>query len=93
MHSSEKFTHKNLQVSRYIASVINSNARVLRNRIKNLKDSDDNSKVKTSIQGAYTYRDIKNMGSTYWNYEIFELGFIKVKEKRIYPFLFLMCLN
>ena len=77
----QKFTHKNLQVSRYISSVINSNLRVLRNRIRNLNNSDNDSKVKTSIQGAYTYKDIKSLGTTYWNNEIFELGIKRVKEK------------
>ena len=78
----QKFTHKNLQVSRFITSVINYNLRVLRNRIKNLDTSgDNNSEVKTSFQGSYTYKDIKSMSKTYWNNEIFNLGVKKVRKK------------
>ena len=78
----QKFTHKNLQVSRFFASFINSNLRVLRNRIKNLDTSgDNNSEVKTSIQGSYTYKDIKSMNTTFWNNEIFNLGVKKVRKK------------
>ena len=80
--SEKKFTHKNLQVSRLIASVVNSNLRVLRNKIKNLGElNDDNSQVKTSIQGAFTYRDLKSINDTYWSEEIFSLGVKKIKKK------------
>ncbi len=80
--SEKKFTHKNLQVSRLIASVVNSNLRVLRNKIKNLgKSSDDNSKVKISLQGSFTYRDLKSIDNSYWSEEIFSLGVKKIKKK------------
>ena len=78
----KKFAHKNLQVSRFITSTINSNLRVLRNKIKNLNVSDDdNSEVKTSIQGSYTYKDLKSIDTTYWSDEIFSSGIEKVKKK------------
>ena len=78
----KKFTHKHFQTSRFITSIINSNLRILRNRINNLnKSNNDNPKVKTSIQGSYTYRDIKSIGGTYWSDEIFSSGVKKVRKK------------
>jgi len=78
----KKFTHKHLQVSRFIASTINSNLRILRHRIKNLNKSNNSSlKVKTSIQGSYTYRDIKSTSGTFWSDEIFSTGVEKVRKK------------
>ena len=78
----KKFTHKNFQVTRFITSTVNSNLRVLRNRIKNLGEPiERDSKVKTSIQGSYTYVEFENIDKTYWNEEIFSSGIKKVKER------------
>ena len=71
-----------IQTSKSADTEIKQSLRVLRNRIKNFDTPDDiNSYVKTSVQSAFTYKDIKSMNTTFWNNEIFNLGVKKVRKK------------
>ena len=77
-----KFKHKNLQISVMLASKINYNLRILRNRIgKSINKKNKSEKVKTSFQGSFTYTPIKNLNKVFWTEEIFYKGIDKIKDK------------
>ena len=78
----KKFTHKNFQISRLIASKLNYNSRVIRNKIKNLDNSNnEKEQVKKSFQGEFTYKNLENLNKIFWTDKIFFTGVEKIKEK------------
>ena len=79
--SNKKFIHKNFQVSRYLASLLNSNMRVIRSKLQKKFNPQDPEKVKVSIQGSFTYNRNIFSQSEFWTKEIFDLGIGKIKKK------------
>lgn len=78
----KKFTHKNFQISRLIASKLNYNTRIIKNKIKNLDNSNnEKEQVKKSFQGEFTYKNLENLNKRFWSDKIFFTGVKKIKEK------------
>ena len=78
-NKNKKFVEKNFKLSKEIAGVVRFNLRRLRSEAKNVVNK--NVKVKTSIQGAYTYTKLENLDKRFWNQNDFSKGLIKVNEK------------
>ena len=75
----KKLVEKNFKLSKEIAALVNFNLRKLRSEAKHIVSK--NVKVKTSIQGAYTYTKLENLDKRFWNKNDFSKGLIKVNEK------------
>lgn len=75
----ENFAESNLKIIKNISSLLNYNLRNLRAKIK--KKSFNEYKVKTSIQGSFTYTELKNLDVRFWKKDTFSVG-IKNIEKR-----------
>lgn len=68
----EKFLKRNFKVLTNIFSYINHSARKIK-EISNIKLGDKR-KIKTSIQGSFTYTDQGNLDRGYWKNNAFSLG-------------------
>mgnify|MGYP006131151981 FL=1 len=75
-NENEKFIHKNFIVSRSIAHSLNKKMRIVRSRTQMEEENDY--KIKSSIQGGYTYRSIDELKPFYTD-EIFSEGKKKLK--------------
>ena len=73
------FVESNFKILKNISSLLNYNLRNLRAKIK--KKSFNEYKVKTSIQGSFTYTELKNLDTRFWKNDTFLVG-IKNIEKR-----------
>ena len=77
----ESFKKRNFKVSRMLASKINFNLRLVRSKLRNsFKKQNDDTRVKTSFQGQFTYTNINDLNKNFWTKEKFENGIIKIKK-------------
>ena len=77
----KKFTHKNFQITRLLASKLNYNIRILKNKFKKNFLTKNKEEVKTSFQGNFTYTEKKNLNKNYWSEKIFATGVQNIKNK------------
>tara|TARA_Y100000817_G_C16821414_1_gene529071 strand:+ start:252 stop:1355 length:1104 start_codon:yes stop_codon:yes gene_type:complete len=76
------FIERNFNLSKDLIAIIRLNLRNLRNRTKNIIIKDNqNLIVKKSIQGQFTYTDIKNLDKRFWKKNDFRNGLKKIKKK------------
>ena len=77
-----EFIDRNFKLSKELSALVRFNSRILRSKIKNiLKTDNKNLKIKTSIQGQYTYTKIENLDKRFWKKNYFSKGLKKIKEK------------
>lgn len=76
----EKFIKRNFKILTNIFSYINFNLRNFK-EIMNNKIGNDR-KIKTSIQGNFTYQELKSLDKKFWKENTFKIG-IKTIEKRL----------
>ena len=78
----KKFFTKNFKMSNDISSIVNYNLRNLRDKTKKvLTYSEDNLKIKFSIQGQFTYTKLDNLDRRFWRDGEFQYGLSKIKKK------------
>lgn len=65
------FFKKNFKLSYEIVNVIRYNLRVLKRKLKDLKDT---SQIKTSVQGQFTYTPKDKLDKRFWNNNNFQKG-------------------
>jgi hypothetical protein len=76
------FIDRNFKLSKELSALVRFNLRFLRSEIKNMsKTNNKNLKIKTSIQGQYTYTKIENLDKRFWKKNYFSKGLKKIKEK------------
>ena len=76
----QKFVKKNFKITNNIISYLNFTIRSLRETVKiNLKKP---RKIKTSIQGNFTYTELERLDERFWKKNTFKKG-IKTIEKRL----------
>ncbi len=67
------FKEKNFKILKQFSSIINTELRYIRNKQKIKK------RIKTSVQGNFTYKNLDNLNTGFWNREKFEFGIIQIK--------------
>ena len=79
----KSFSEKNFKLSKNISSYLNFNLRNLREK-SNIRIRDKR-KIKTSIQGSFTYTDANNLDQRFWKKNTFKRGlnFIEKRLKQI----------
>lgn len=77
----EKFSKRNFKILNNIASYINFKLRYVR-EITNIKLRDQR-KIKTSIQGSFTYKDESELDKRFWKKNSFSIGKQNVKKRLI----------
>lgn len=75
----EKFTKKNFKLINNISSYINYHSRNLR-EFANIKFNEKR-KIKTSIQGSFTYKDLNSLDKRFWKNGIFLKGKNNLKKR------------
>ena len=75
-----KLIDRNFKLSKTLASTLNYNLRILRNKISTLRKNKEN-KIKTSFQGEFTYIEKDKLKSEYWTKKIFDDGIKKIETK------------
>ena len=75
----EKFIKQNFKILTNISSYINFHLRNLREKTK-IKIKNER-KIKTSIQGSFTYTDSSLLDQRFWKENMFEKGIIEVENK------------
>ena len=68
------FKEKNFKILKQVSSILNTELRYFRNKQKKEK------KIKTSIQGNFTYKNYDNLNSDFWNKKKFNYGIIQIKS-------------
>ena len=76
----KKFTKRNFKIITNVSSYINYNLRNIREKTK-IKFQ-NNRKIKTSIQGSFTYKDKELLDKRFWKKNTFDEG-IKMIKKRL----------
>lgn len=66
------FKEKNFKILKQISSIINTELRYFRNKQKIKK------KIKTSVQGNFTYKDLDSLNSDFWNKQKFNYGLTQI---------------
>ena len=76
------FIEKNLKLTEEFISIVRFHLRNLRNRAQNLFRKDDrNIRIKTSIQGQFTYTKEEKLDSRFWKKGGFNKGIKKIEDK------------
>ena len=74
----EKFVDKNFKSLKNISSYINYNLRNLKASIK--LQVKDEYKIKTSVQGNFTYTDLKQLDQRFWGKNTFKEGIENIEK-------------
>ena len=74
----EKFKKKNFKILTNISTYINFNLRNIREKT-NIKLGNER-KIKTSIQGSFTYLEKKSLDKKFWKNNAFDKGINKIKK-------------
>ena len=74
----EKFTKKNFKLLNNVSSYINYHSRNLR-EFANIK-LNEKRKIKTSIQGSFTYKDLNSLDKRFWKNGVFLKGKNNLKK-------------
>ena len=75
----EKFTKKNFKLLNNVSSYINYHSRNLR-EFANIK-LNEKRKIKTSIQGSFTYKDLNSLDKRFWKNGVFLKGKNNLKKR------------
>ena len=75
-----EFTDRNFKLSKTLATTLNYNFRILRNKLSMLKKAEEY-KIKTSFQGEFTYVEKEKLKTEYWTKKIFDDGIKKIEKK------------
>ncbi len=75
----EKFFKRNFKILTNISSYLNFYSRNLRDKI-NIKFRNQQ-KIKTSIQGSFTYTNLKSLNKTFWDENSFDKGVNLIEER------------
>ena len=75
----EKFTKKNFKLLNNVSSYINYHLRNLR-EFANIK-LNEKRKIKTSIQGSFTYKDLNSLDKRFWKNGVFLKGKNNLKKR------------
>jgi len=78
------FLEKNFKLTQELSALTRYYTRTIRSKTQNLIRKDDkNLKIKTSIQGQFTYTKKENLDKRFWKKRVFSKGIKKI-EKKIY---------
>tara|TARA_B100000963_G_scaffold81132_1_gene69021 strand:- start:548 stop:1633 length:1086 start_codon:yes stop_codon:yes gene_type:complete len=75
----DDFSESNFKILENIFSLINYNLRLLRSKITNITSKND--KIKTSIQGSFTYTSQDNLDKKFWKKNTFETGIANIEKR------------
>ena len=68
------FKEKNFKILKQISSIVNTKLRYLRNKNKSTK------KIKTSVQSNFTYTNLNNLNSGFWNKKKFNYSLNRIEK-------------
>ena len=78
------FSEKNFKITKDIVSNINFYSRLIRSKVSNIFSDTvsikSSKKIKTSIQGQFTYTEPAKLNKSFWNKRDLETGLNKIKD-------------
>ena len=75
------FLHNNFKLSLELVNLVRFSLRNIKSKIYNLTKKTKSKKIKTSIQGQFTYVSKKNLDERFWNNNDFDNGIKKIEDK------------